>query len=401
MWQIIYMKGVIYKVNVLFGCDELTLVLQLRKDIKPLVDSFKWEREAEQIIRTVEIKSSFPSVFGKRSEDIRPPQGYTVAYTYGDHSFYFAVAYHQHEKDMGVCIKFSAQSFAYYCEKTNLNVYKFLKMIKHPFYTMRLSRIDLFVDIIDCDEINITSIYQGFIDKKICVFRETENKKTGLTEYRKVNFTYSGIIRGDEVGTFYLGSVKSPARLRVYDKKTEQIESLGAYFELARDCKSWSRFEGMFRNKYAHQLTEFLLEIDNDQELLNLIASTMIQKFRMMYVSNGVADEDTEFIEIIKSATTYQTCYLQSPSTRNNELLRSILYIYNGSGFVSTIQKINAIWGEKATNSFFDSLYDYAKEADYNLETHYWLRKNLDGYINQYPDFNIYLSKFVFPWMET
>ena len=41
-----------------------------------------------------------------------PPQGYTVAYQYGDNPFYFAVAYHPSHPKMGVIVKFSAYSWA-------------------------------------------------------------------------------------------------------------------------------------------------------------------------------------------------------------------------------------------------------------------------------------------------
>lgn len=384
------------------GVDELTLVIKFKPDLMPKITSFNWEHQAELIIKWFEQKAGFINIFGERVEDVKPPQGYKIAYGYGNHSHYLSIAYHPDYKAMGVCVKFSAKAFAHYSDKSGNKVYQFLQSLKHPYYSSRLSRIDFFADFFDCEVIDINKIYQGLVDKTISVFREQLNKNTGLIEYRKVPISYQSILKGDEMGTLYLGSVKSPSRLRIYDKKTEQLETKGTYLELAKSCNSWIRFEAVFRHHYAHQLTRALLLINNNQEFTDLIASTLIQKYRMMYVVDGVVDDDsdTEFIQLLQDALTNQSFTLQSSSTRNNNLLKSILHMFSGSGLISTLQKIQLIWDRKAVDDFLFYVAEFANEVELNNETNYWLRKNLEEHREQYPSFGDYMRDFVIPWLQ-
>ncbi len=73
------------------GVDEITLVLQLKdkNNSDCLTDSgyLKWSSTAETIIDTFEYKADFENVFGERTLEKQPPQGYTTAYTYGENNF--------------------------------------------------------------------------------------------------------------------------------------------------------------------------------------------------------------------------------------------------------------------------------------------------------------------------
>ena len=111
------------------GIDELTAVLTADKThIKSLAD---WEQRAEKIIAELSRLANLERIFGvKKDLDGKPPQGYTVAYQYGDNPFYFAVAYHPSCPKMGVIVKFSAHSWATYCQLGQMNIKRFLSSIQ-------------------------------------------------------------------------------------------------------------------------------------------------------------------------------------------------------------------------------------------------------------------------------
>lgn len=332
------------------GVDEITLVSQLAKNRKSVLAVRDWDSVAEELIGVFEKKADFLSVFGDKEQEEKAPEGYKIAYKYGSHPFYFCVAYHPYYPDMGIIVKFSAQALDYYVEATGLEVYRFMQKVVYPDYTIRLSRIDLTADYID-ENINITGIYQNLMDSRIGVFREYMSKKTGKLEYKRVAMKYSGLLKEQDVPTIYIGSMQSDSRLRIYDKKREQIEKKGTKFDKAVGCKNWIRFEGVFRHEYAHQLSEQLLKISSINDYLNLIASTLVQKFRFMTVdANGAADVETDYTQMLLNAINNNSFQLKAPSTRNYDLARNINYIFTGSGIMNTLYKVEEIWGAEAAD---------------------------------------------------
>ena len=132
--------------QILLGVDELTLVLSL-VDKAILGDLDEWQEKAESMISEFAGLGNLETVFGNKKElEDKCPQGYTTGYQYGNHPFYFAIAYHPLHPDMGVIIKFSAYSWATYCKGNSMNIKRFLKTVKSDKYNFRLSRVDFAVD---------------------------------------------------------------------------------------------------------------------------------------------------------------------------------------------------------------------------------------------------------------
>lgn len=375
------------------GVDEITLVLQLPAEAKSILESKKWKEVAEDIRLQFEMESEIRTVLGKVKIGRKAPEGYTTVYEYGDHAFYFAVAYHEYRPDMGVIVKFSAQALDYYLEEVDLKLYEFLQNIEQENYSQRLSRIDLTADYID-EDIDISEIYQTLMDSKVALFREQKNKKTGKMEFRKVIMKYEGFLKGNEVQTLYVGSPKSNSRLRIYDKKREQIERKGSKLQKALGCENWTRFEAVMRNEYAHQLSAELMNITTDNEFANLIALTISQKYRFMEVDNGVAGNPTEYTQMLLDCISNNMFKLRTSSARNYELTRNIIYIFSGSGVMNTLYKLKAIWGIDAVVGLMEYILDRLENGFApNDDCRYWLNNNLNDYKKQYPDFDTYMHQ--------
>lgn len=349
--------------KVLVGVDELTAVLM---SAMIYADGLaEWEAKAEKMIKKFTQLANLEGIFGKQKElEGSPPQGYTVAYQYGDNPFYFAVAYHPSHPKMGVIVKFSAYSWAVYCEKMETDIKRFLGSVQSKFYRIRLSRVDFTVDYQNWD-MSVNDIYQKLKKKQL----EIHNHKGGVN-HSEINAQETD----GKASTFYVGSRKTGTRLflRVYDKKKEQVEKKGFRYKEALNTKSWVRFEAVFKADYAHQLTHIIMKTD-EEKLADLIADKVAEKYRFYDLTNK---EYTDFTTALlkKSKEVFPRLRLESP--RDNDFTRSLIHLVNGSGLFPAMHKCDETWGIKSSLVLLKCLYDiYTYNYIPNEDVQLWLKK--------------------------
>lgn len=354
------------KQEVLAGVDEFTVVLSADKTlIQGLED---WKPKAEYMIGVFTRLANLEKIFGVKGElNGKPPQGYTVAYQYGNNPFYFTVAYHPLCPKMGVIVKFSAHSWSVYCQRAEMNIKRFLDVIQSKSYYCRLSRIDFAVDYQNWD-ISVNDIYQKLIDK--CM--EIHNHKSEMNHSEITAYEVDG-----KVSTFYVGSKKTGTRLflRVYDKKAEQIAKRGCRFQEALNTTSWVRFEAVFKGDYAHQLTDIIMETE-EENLSALIAGKVAEKYRFFDLeSEKYTDFTTALLE--KSKGNFPHLRLESP--RDNDLVSSLIHLVRGSGLFPALYKCDEIWGVETSVILLQYLHDlYREDYEPNDDVLLWLKKHKD-----------------------
>ncbi len=375
------------------GVDEITLVLQVAPAYRHLLGIEGWEDVAVRMIGTFAELAGFQDVYGERFDEPRVPQGYTMGYHYGDHPFYLATAFHEYQPDFGCIVKFSAQALDYYCEKTGMKAYQLVQAVESDLYTIRASRVDMTADYID-EGIDTSVIYQSLMDGSVSLSREYVAKATGETKYRRMQTNFRGIIDGQEVPTIYIGSPKSNGMLRIYNKKLEQIQRSGTKLEKARRCDDWVRFEGVFKNEYAHKLGEELSKVSNDDEFAELIAVTLLNKYRFMSVADGDPDGLTDYSQMLDDSIGNASYCLRGSTNKNYDLARSVAYVYGGSGIMGTFYKIKEIWGADAVVEFMEYLLDSLK-PDYlpSASCVEWIKKHKGAYQESYPSFSDFISE--------
>ena len=375
------------------GVDEFTVVCRPTALHSNFVRD-NWPHVAQNIIQKLSDRGDLETVLGPIRPELKCLKGYTHGYTFGEHSFYSCVAYHMDRDDMGVALRFSAQALDYYSDKSGLKVYEFLGKIQDTAYTARFSRIDFTADYLNCG-IDPTKIYQKLMDGKLAIFREkTRKTASGKTEtsYLKIPFSYRGFLKASEVPTIYLGSQKSNALLRIYDKRREQIERKGPKLDKALACEDWTRFEAVFKGDYAHQLTDQLLSVKSEDEYLTLIANSFLQKFDFREVENGVVQNEAEFSEMLYDALKQGDFALHAPTSRNFDLIRSIQYLLNGSGLYPTLFKIREIWGYEGVSEFVNRLIMSLDTYEPNRDCLSWIAKHGDDYKRNFSEFSLFLN---------
>lgn len=352
--------------EIFVGIDELTAVLLSDKIFVKSLEN--WTQKAESMITEFSQLANLERFFGKQKKlDGKPPQGYATAYQYGDNPFYFTVAYHPSFPNMGVIVKFSAYSWAVYCQRSRTNIKRFLLSIQSKSYYVRLSRVDFTVDYQNWD-MSVDDIYHK-LDKK-CL--EIHNHK-GEVNHSEINAHETN----GKASTFYVGSRKTGTRLflRVYDKKAEQIEQRGFRYKEALNTKSWVRFEAVFKGEYAHQLTDIIMET-GEEKLNDLIADKVTEKYRFYDLESK---EYTNFTIALleKSKEVFQRLRLESP--RDNNFTNSLIHLVRGSGLFPVLYKCDEIWGDESSLDLLKCLHDIYKD-NYapNDDVRLWLKKHKD-----------------------
>ena len=124
-----------------------------------------------------------------------------------------------------------------------------------------------------------------------------------------------------------------------------------------------------------------------------MIANSIAQKFQFFYIEDGVIDCETLYTQLLLDTMKNKNLILKAPSSKNFDLIKSIKYLYFGSGIVSTLYKIKEIFGENALSTFINTLQDYVSEWEPNDDCRYWLYRNKEDYNTNFPDFDLFLRE--------
>lgn len=349
--------------------DEFTLVLQ-SNNFSPQTQD--WEENALEIIYDFITHSKIEEILGELEETNNAlPLGYSNGFVCANAPYYFAIAYHNEHKKMGVCIKFSAYAWMEYRSNYlstfshNFNIHQFLKAVdKSTLYSSRISRIDIAIDFIN-EKVSCNTIYNQLFKKNHIVKSDTG---------RKNNSVLSAVLVNGIASTFYLGSKGKniKALLRVYDKKKEQIDRNGVRFEEAVYYKDWVRFEAVFKGKYAHELSEKIKKINNETDLKDILVSALTDRYQFYY---SKSDKLTTYSKKMMNLLTQRNFSFNSPSPRYNLLEQSQRHIVSGSGLFPYLFKVWRIWGDEGLKKCVSYLHKEFEDYEPNDDVLSWLKK--------------------------
>jgi len=362
--------------RLLVGIDEFTLTLHNRDSIR----ESNWSETAESfIVRFIKL-SRLTELFGKNSAVSKNlPAGYTYGYMYESLIGYFAIAYNDSFPKMGAIVKFSAEAWAWYqkryCDRfgSRIQIHSFLDMVVSTEYHLRLTRIDITADYINYGEITDPNhIFDDIRNERVYIVDHNGRKaKRKLSDFGKDNKTQSIMIGSRKAN--------SKALLRIYDKRSEQVDRFGfRYFEAIK-TKSWTRFEASYRSEYAHAIgQDLLLDIHSDVELSQYLSSKILDKYRFVDIDSNYTKYTQDLLAVTENAN-YPALRLENP--QRNSLKKSILYLIKGSGLFPTLFKVHAIWGEDGERKLIDYLLEiyraaFLPEAEKNRALLSWIKKN-------------------------
>ena len=360
------------------GVDEFTVCLLLAD--KDKLKSRNWNEIAEMIINIIESVLMLEDVFGERTiTTTNNINGYNIGVVYGCHPFYFRICYHSDYWHMGVAIRFSAQSLAFYMQRYAIltgehieayNILQILNSSKLGYTTMRLSRIDFCAD---------------YINEGLSVEKKKKKLNSGSyhLEYstgKKNTSKISGMVGGGVTDTVYIGSSAAniDSRLRIYNKRKEQIDMHGSRYDEAVNCNNWIRMENVIRHDYAHSLTDALMAIDNDADFAALIATCLLNKYTFKN-STGHDCKMTKLLrKVINKPAGY---YFTKPKYKDLSLSESLYHLTKNSGLIPFLYKLKAFdKNGNAINLFIDYIGDKLNTYIPNRDTQTWMNHHSQYY---------------------
>ena len=352
------------------GIDEFTVVLQSCGQAPP----DEWYIDAEEIIEEFLRLSQIEYVLGTLAESQRKlVQGYTEGRILEDYPYYFCICYNREQENMGVCVKFSATSWAAYqknyMEKfhEDMNTVIFLRnAVYDSLYTLRLSRIDF-----TADYFNYPCPFQpGSYLEPDTIYRQLRNNRIKVCDHQGKCLirSTSALDRDFNHETLYIGSRKGNTQsfLRIYDKKNEQLETHGHRYQEAVNCSSWVRFEAVYKGKYAHQISDFFLNENNvftPDTLICFIAGKITDKYRFMATATSELISFSE--DLVYIASGIAAAPLSCPSPRDNSLFQSLSYILYNSGFMITLAKACYCYPER--DDVLETVFEWLERAFENF----------------------------------
>lgn len=366
------------------GIDEFTLVLQPTQRVA----MSGWMANARKIIQEFVELSKIEILF-EEMELARNNlvQGYTCGYTL-NRPFYLCLCFNGEQQNMGVCCRFSAYAWASYREEYHktyweeINLAQFLRMVQSNSYTQRLSRVDITVDYFNMPN----PCYEGQYLSPDTIYNCLMKGQMKVVDYKgRSNIkTWSGLNKQGEYQTCYIGSRKgnTSGYLRIYDKRSEQLETHGFRYNVAVENSSWIRMEAVYKNPYSYQIGDELTKIYIPSDYVSFIASKVLDKyvFKFPATSENVYFTDLLIWKIAEAEFEPLKC----TSPRDNALMQSIKYLAKNSGLYITLAKLQKVYPDRKADQIvlrwlyemFNRYYLKIVEKNENHELIKWMKKH-------------------------
>lgn len=366
------------------GIDELNFVLQpVHEDIGDDLGLLTWPDVAAYIIGAAADALSFGAVFGPARELSKRPAGYGEALTYGAHGFYLAAAYNPGSPSQGVLFTFSAQALAWWRERTGREVWELVQLAqRQDLYTVRVSRIDLTADFLD-EGVSAQKIYDDLLSGDL-VGQRRQIGKGGTVQLRPWDWKPRGYFSNGEARTVYLGSQakNTGGFLRIYDKKSEQMETKGTHLDKAQACADWVRFEARLMGKNAHSFGYELKQCASDDEMKRLIAHVFSDRYIFRETASGTLAPWSA--ALAAAAGNPSAVLLSAPSTRNHDLAAKLDHVADSSGLISLLHRVRGIWGDDAPELLMTYFLALADGRAPTRETRAWIASYADIYRREF-----------------
>lgn len=366
------------------GIDELNFVLQpVHEDIGDDLGLLTWPDVATYIIGAAADALTFGAVFGPARELGKRPAGYGEAVTYGCHGFYLAAAYSPGSPSQGVLFTFSAQALAWWRERTGREVWELLQLVqRQDLFTVRVSRIDLTADFLD-EGMSVQAIYDDLLSGAL-IGQRRQIGKGGTVQLRPWAWNPRGYSSNGEARTIYLGSQakNTGGFLRVYDKRSEQIETKGAHLDKAQACADWVRFEARLMGKNAHAFGYELERCASDDDMKRLIAHVFSDRYIFRETASGTLATWSAALAAV--AGNPSSVLLSAPSTRNHDLAAKLDHVADSSGLISLLHRVRGIWGDDAPELIMAYLLALADDRAPTRETRAWVTAYADVYRREF-----------------
>ena len=370
------------------GIDQFTLTLHETDFLR----EFPWNNNVNGCIHEFIEKARFLDLCWNKSKvKSGKTSGYSQAiYLSACEKCYILIEWNNRKPTLGIRIFFTAFAWARYqydCRKKGweMNFWIFIQHIRSDMYDISGSRIDMVADFKNYpDYVHPMCISQELDQGKLCL----KNRSGSPSYYKEPIKIYNGEI----CNTIIFGSVtgNSTHYFRIYDKKRE-VEAKNNFRAMeALGCKSWIRFEIVFRKELARNIIrEMQTEILNGRTLSSYISQKITEKYIFFRLPGMKKTSYTEELEQIQGD--YKLEHLRVETITDISLKKTLLYIKTRSGLydvASLIMDIAENIGESPFavhcmlfSEIFNDVWHYRNNVAPNKKDYQTKRKKILGVV--------------------
>lgn len=332
--------------------DQFTLTIKLNSEVYYDLYDYKTSilKQIYQVAKVLKIE-----IFDKYQSDTNI-KGYNRTFEYGGNGI--RIAYHTKLLEQGIIVYFTAGGWLRYCNQIGKNISEILQGLAQLrdksdwLDSFRLTRLDFAVDMYD-SKAKIDTLANGLKRGTYDYFnaRNSRNKQ-------KLKLVYDGT----QVQTLYLGSRQSEFFFRCYDKKAEQLNAKEPlFYDEAKSLDYWFRFEAEMKGELVHRLTLDLLELENEDDINELLASVVFQRVKFKSRKTEKLHYVSQAFELIASGESYENVIRQV--NRNQPLEKSKEWFFSDNcGLVGLLYKIKEMQGDKAVDDYLQKLHEFLND---------------------------------------
>lgn len=330
--------------NVQASIDQLTLSL-------PNVDGMAQFERAQIIINELGLQQKFgePNLGKPRN------RSYNMALGWGDDYSNVQVMWRDGSEEFDV-----KQGILIYFDATGKRLFEMDSSLKDygicwpeligKVYELggHLTRIDIAIDIFDAD-IDLTSTYEEAKSGRL-IIKNRNNQPASIGQFSK-DFVTTGMT---------INSRSSDAFGRLYDKKREQTDKQGPFYQLALESNSWVRIEGEFKHKLAEKIGQEIIQCTDIETLDKFLVSQIVDRWKLVD-GEELIGLWRQLRELSASNMIVVNSNIQLPS-----LVKSLHYFitFGGAGLLYKVYRVFGEAGLAELNELLNGYFRRANEFD-------------------------------------
>ncbi len=352
------------------GITQLSMRLYAAGENVDTLSAEAWQNKAKEIIRIVESKARFHSIFGAKTNLSKAPKElFPCSYTYGNLYEDFRIGYDPEHPEDGVFIGFSDVALEDYLYKTNGTAYELLQALQSARYELCIESLSV-IAILDEDE-PLWTFGRDWMNGSLGIFSQDASTEDGVI---RCNICYATKeVRDDYIE---LELIKGQSVLTI-DKDITFDRDYEVAFTLIV-------FTGSLAGAPACALTKSLCQVRGDSDFILLIAEIFRDHFCLVRIEGDEVSYDPWFYQEMDWNSVYNGGVIY-PRVNETSLEEHIATIVEKGDLFSFLRKIHVIWGDEGFKDLWACMMSTFNKLELDEKVDHWLKRNYNYYKLTYP----------------
>lgn len=354
------------------GITQMTMRLYATGESENTLSAEAWQNKAKEIIRIVERKARFQSIFGAKTNLSKvPKEMFPCSYTYGNLYEDFRIGYDPEHPEAGVFIGFSDVALEDYLHKSHGTAYELLQALQSARYELRLESLSVIATLDEDSDAPIWTLGRDWLNGSLGIFSKDAQAEDGVIRCNNCSATKA--VRDDYI------------KLELIEGQSVlSIEKDIAFNENHTVALPLTVFIGSLAGAPARALTKSLCQLREDRDFIQLVAEIFQEHFCLVRVEGDEVSYDPWFYQEMEACSAYNGGMIY-PQVNETSLEEHIATIVEEGDLFSFLRKIHVIWGDEGIRELWACMMNTFNKLELNDEVDHWIKRNYNYYKLTYP----------------